>query len=130
MDAFARVAARYGVDPADANAVDRFFAEWFPSLDEATRDRIFEDILAAEAPAAAAVDPKHGLSAYELHLMAHDQRRHLSDGARRALGRVSRGQNPELDRLLERLDQIIRAAAMGGEDVLQAVQSYRGVRED
>jgi hypothetical protein len=152
MEAFARVAARYGVDPADADAVDRFFVEQFASLDEATRDRIFEDILAAEAPAdtgaeheaprafflkssagvseATASNREVTFPLLPVVSAATDSRRVLSDNARRALERVPRGQNPELDRLLDRLDQIVQAAGVVGDEARGLVQTYRGVREE
>ncbi len=56
MDAFARVAARFGVDPTNAAAVDRFFEREFPILDLAQREAIFAEILGAETPSRSEFD--------------------------------------------------------------------------
>lgn len=49
MSAFADIAARYGVDRADDEAVDRFFDEVAPSLPEIEREKILSELLAAQA---------------------------------------------------------------------------------
>src|ERR1044072_4195714 len=47
MNAFAIIAARYGVDPADEDAVDRFFDERAPNLPLEEREAILADLLVA-----------------------------------------------------------------------------------
>jgi hypothetical protein len=49
MSAFADIAARYGINPNDEEAVDRFFDEQAPSLSEHERATILKELFAAQA---------------------------------------------------------------------------------
>lgn len=48
MSAFAVIAARYGVDPTDEEAVDRFFDEHAPDLPAEEREAILADLLSGD----------------------------------------------------------------------------------
>ncbi|HEY2322017.1 MAG TPA: sigma 54 modulation/S30EA ribosomal C-terminal domain-containing protein [Thermoanaerobaculia bacterium] len=48
MSVFAELAARYGVDPHDEEAVDRFFEDTAPALPPNEREQILSDLLGAE----------------------------------------------------------------------------------
>lgn len=48
MSAFADIAARYGIDPKDEEAVDRFFDEQAPSLSAQERATILAELLAEQ----------------------------------------------------------------------------------
>ncbi|MEO8383251.1 MAG: FHA domain-containing protein [Acidobacteriota bacterium] len=48
MNAFATIAARYGVDPTDEEAVDRFFDERAPSLPAEEREAILAELMTAD----------------------------------------------------------------------------------
>ena len=44
MSAYAEIAARYGVDPLDDEAVNRFFSDTAQTLDPETRQAIFDEL--------------------------------------------------------------------------------------
>jgi|GEM_PF-942267 len=90
MSAFAEIAARYGIDPDNEEAVDHFFDEQAPSLSESERATILAELFAAQAEqgdsparkryAKGAPDPStHGRSPVAVPLRAVDPARDVAE---------------------------------------------------